>query len=62
MGDIEDGIMWPSTMGEGERNGMLKCCGVLNSEDGIGPCDECDGKKPGLANSEGEVAVADMGI
>lgn len=49
-------------MGEGDRKGIWNCCGVPYSEAGMGTCVGLAGKNPGLANSEGEVAVADMGI
>ena len=57
----------PSPIGEGERNGRLNCW-LLKSAAGMGIWFAwgagvgCAGKNPGLANSDGEVAVADTGI
>jgi hypothetical protein len=61
------GIFVESPMGEGDKNGMLKG-GALKSAAGMltwfafGGGAGCAGKKPGLANSDGEVAVAETGI
>lgn len=62
IGDIDVGIMLGSTIGEGDRKGPPNGWGAPKSEAGMGGCAGFEGKNPGLANSEGDVAVADMGM
>ncbi len=57
----------PSPIGEGERKGRLnwwplKSAAGIDIWFALGAVVGCAGKNPGLANSDGDVAVADTGI